>query len=145
MYTPNKGHSRHILLFEFHKGNRASSAAKTLKDTCGNDVVDKETCRRWFSPSRFKKDDFRLKDEPRVGCSKKLNSEQLQVDIDENPTCTTRELSKTFNVSRHMTIYGEMTLLRSRELQTPFLDPIITDSDEKGLSATTMLSAKDSG
>ncbi|VUZ39361.1 unnamed protein product [Hymenolepis diminuta] len=70
MYTPNKEHIRQILLFEFRKGNRASSAAKTLKDTCGNDVVDKETCRRWFSPSRFKKDDFRLKDEPRVGCLK---------------------------------------------------------------------------
>ncbi|KAM3177599.1 hypothetical protein ACTXT7_004253 [Hymenolepis weldensis] len=45
----------------------------------------------------FKKDDFSLKDEPRAGCSKKLNSEQLQVAIDENPTCTTRELSTTFN------------------------------------------------
>ncbi|VUZ43639.1 unnamed protein product [Hymenolepis diminuta] len=42
---------------------------------------------------------------------KKLNSEQLQVAIDENPTCTTRELSGTFNVSRHMTIYGEMRRL----------------------------------
>ncbi|KAM3174653.1 hypothetical protein ACTXT7_010127 [Hymenolepis weldensis] len=37
---------------------------------------------------------------------KELNSEQLQVAIDENPTCTTRALSKTFNVSRHMTKYG---------------------------------------
>ncbi|VUZ44414.1 unnamed protein product, partial [Hymenolepis diminuta] len=39
---------------------------------------------------------------------KKLSSEQLYVTIDENPTCTTRELSKFFNVSRHMAICKEM-------------------------------------
>ncbi|KAF2357242.1 Reverse transcriptase RNA-dependent DNA polymerase [Trinorchestia longiramus] len=95
MYTPNKQQIRHILLFEFHEGNTASSAAKTLKDTYGNDVANEKTCRRWFS--RFKKDDFSLKDEPRAGCSKQLNFEQLHAAIDENPTCTTRELSKTLN------------------------------------------------
>ncbi|VUZ55832.1 unnamed protein product [Hymenolepis diminuta] len=71
MYTPNKEHIRHTLLFEFHNGNTASSSAKTLKHTYGNDVVNKRTGRRWFSPSRFKKDDFSLKDELRAGCSKK--------------------------------------------------------------------------
>ncbi|VUZ50262.1 unnamed protein product [Hymenolepis diminuta] len=39
---------------------------------------------------------------------KKLNSEQLQVVIDENPTSTIRELSKIFSVSHHMTIYREI-------------------------------------
>ncbi|VUZ54525.1 unnamed protein product [Hymenolepis diminuta] len=88
---------------------------------------------------------------------KKLNSEQLQVHLDENPTCITREQSKTFKVSRHMAICREMkrlgwempppphdlseinkqqrvtccVSLRSRELQTSFLDRITTDSDEK--------------
>ncbi|VUZ43939.1 unnamed protein product, partial [Hymenolepis diminuta] len=46
IYTPNKEHIRHILLFEFHQGNTASSAVKTLKDTCGNDVVNEKTCRK---------------------------------------------------------------------------------------------------
>ncbi|VUZ46934.1 unnamed protein product, partial [Hymenolepis diminuta] len=70
IYTPNKDHIRHIPLFQFHRGNTASSAANTLKDTYGNDVVSEKTCRRWFSAGGFKKDDFSLKDEPRVGCSK---------------------------------------------------------------------------
>ncbi|VUZ48368.1 unnamed protein product [Hymenolepis diminuta] len=39
---------------------------------------------------------------------KKLHSEQLQVAIDESPTCTIRELSKTFHVSWYMTTYKEM-------------------------------------
>ncbi|VUZ46620.1 unnamed protein product, partial [Hymenolepis diminuta] len=62
MYTPNKEHIRHILLFEFHQGNMA-------RDTHGDDVANEKACKRWFSPSRFKKDEFRLKDEPRAGYS----------------------------------------------------------------------------
>ncbi|VUZ55394.1 unnamed protein product, partial [Hymenolepis diminuta] len=91
---------------------------------------------------------------------KKPNSEQSQVDINENPTDTTRKLSKTFHASRHMSIYGELKKpgkvskvgkrvshdlsqinkqqcaiccisLCPREHQSPFLDRIITDSDEK--------------
>ncbi|VUZ50429.1 unnamed protein product, partial [Hymenolepis diminuta] len=69
--------------------------------------VNEKTCRGWFSAGGFKKDDFSQKDEPRVGCSRILNSEQLQVAIDENPTCTTRELSETFHIT-HITICREM-------------------------------------
>ncbi|VUZ55363.1 unnamed protein product, partial [Hymenolepis diminuta] len=71
-----------------------------------------------FSHSGFKKDDFSLKDEPRAACSNKLNSEQLQAN-GENITCTTRELSETFHVGRHMTIYREMKtwLAKSQRLR----------------------------
>ncbi|VUZ56868.1 unnamed protein product [Hymenolepis diminuta] len=47
---------------------------------------------------------------------KRLNSEQLEVAIDENPTCTTRELNKIFNVSCHMIICREMKRLKSRQM-----------------------------
>ncbi|KAM3185100.1 hypothetical protein ACTXT7_007056 [Hymenolepis weldensis] len=63
MYTPNKERIKHILIFDFHQGNTPSSAAKTLKNTYGNDVVNEKTYRRWFSAGGFKKDDFSLKDE----------------------------------------------------------------------------------
>ncbi|VUZ46540.1 unnamed protein product, partial [Hymenolepis diminuta] len=70
-YTPNKEQIRYILLSEFHKGNTASSAVKTLKGTCGNDVVNKKTFRRRSSAGGFKKEDFSLKDdEPSAECSK---------------------------------------------------------------------------
>ncbi|VUZ39985.1 unnamed protein product, partial [Hymenolepis diminuta] len=49
---------------------------------------------------------------------KKLNSKQLQAAIDENATCTTRELSKIFTISRHMTIYREMEILRWEIVRT---------------------------
>ncbi|VUZ44125.1 unnamed protein product, partial [Hymenolepis diminuta] len=49
---------------------------------------------------------------------KKLNSKQLEVAIDENSTCTTRELSKTLHVSRHMTIHREMKKLKDKVSKT---------------------------
>ncbi|VUZ51053.1 unnamed protein product [Hymenolepis diminuta] len=47
----------------------------------------------------------------------KLHSGQLQAAIDENPICTTRELSKTFHVSCHMTIFREMKRLGCESLK----------------------------
>ncbi|KAM3174760.1 hypothetical protein ACTXT7_009890 [Hymenolepis weldensis] len=96
-----------MLIYALMKGKASSAAAKALKNTYGNDVVNEKTCRRWLS--RFKRDDLSLKDERQTESRmlKKTNSEQLEVTIDENTTCT-RELSKTFNVSPHMTIYREM-------------------------------------
>ncbi|KAM3171606.1 hypothetical protein ACTXT7_016286, partial [Hymenolepis weldensis] len=70
---------------------------QNTQSSFANDVVNKKTCRGWFL--RFKKDDLSLKNERQTESSmlKKLNSKQLQVAIDENPTCTTRELSETFH------------------------------------------------
>ncbi|KAM3178714.1 hypothetical protein ACTXT7_001980 [Hymenolepis weldensis] len=82
MYTPNRDHIWHILLFGFHQGNTARStaaaaaAAKTLKDTYGNDVVNEKMCRGWFSAGGLKKDDFSLKDEGRIE-SRMLKETQL--------------------------------------------------------------------
>ncbi|VUZ42078.1 unnamed protein product [Hymenolepis diminuta] len=47
MYSPNKEHIRHILLFEFHQGNTASSAAKTHKPTYGTGVANEKACGGW--------------------------------------------------------------------------------------------------
>ncbi|KAM3176859.1 hypothetical protein ACTXT7_005667 [Hymenolepis weldensis] len=48
------------------KATSAAAAAKTLKDTYANDVVNGKTCRRWFSAGGFEKDDLSLKDERRT-------------------------------------------------------------------------------
>ncbi|KAM3182784.1 hypothetical protein ACTXT7_011629 [Hymenolepis weldensis] len=48
---------------------------------------------------------------------------QLQVAVDENPTCTTRELSTTFHVSRHMTIDREMKRLKGKVSKAGKLSP----------------------
>lgn len=156
MYTPTKEHVRHVLLYEFQKGNTAACAAKSVQNTYGKHVVNERTCRRWFSC--FKNGDFSMKDESREGRPKELNSQELQNALDKNPNITTRELSKELNVS-HMTIYRELkrlgkvskagkwvphelsennrkqrvdccVSLNSLQCQAPFLDRVIT-GDEK--------------
>ncbi|VUZ51943.1 unnamed protein product, partial [Hymenolepis diminuta] len=59
-----------------------------------------------------------------------LNSEQLQVGIDESPTRTTRELSKTFHISRHMIIYREMKRLVWQNLKGWEMGSFPHDSSE---------------
>ncbi|VUZ47281.1 unnamed protein product, partial [Hymenolepis diminuta] len=108
------------------------SAANTLKDTCGNNVVSEKTCKRWFSC--FEKDEFGLKDEPRAGCSRKLKSEQLQFAIDENPTCIVRELSKTFHVSCHTIIYRKMKKLGWEGFQAWQMSPLLHTTCQKSTS-----------
>ncbi|VUZ39976.1 unnamed protein product, partial [Hymenolepis diminuta] len=68
------------------------------------------------------------KEEPRAGCSNKLNSEQLQVSIDEDPTCTTRGLSETFHISRHITIFREMKRLGWKSLKGWEMLPLPTQT-----------------
>ncbi|KAM3171776.1 hypothetical protein ACTXT7_015931 [Hymenolepis weldensis] len=91
MHTPNKEHIRHILLLEFHKKYDKLSSSK---------------------------DGFHPEGRTKSRMLKKLNSEQLQVAIDKNPTCTARKLSKTFYVS-HVTTYREMKGLKGKVSKAP--------------------------
>ena len=105
MFIPTKEHIRHVLLYEFHKGVNASTAAKSIQNTYGNHTLNERSCRRWFS--RFRSGDFNLKDEPKEGRPKKLDSEELKTVITENPATTARELAEKFNVT-HTTVLRQL-------------------------------------
>ncbi|VUZ49075.1 unnamed protein product, partial [Hymenolepis diminuta] len=139
----------------------ASLAAKTLKHTCATDVLNEKTCRRWCLPSRFKQDDFDLKDESRTGDSKLsiLSNWKLPLmEIKSNLHYwrTEQNLSRKppyGHIYIYDYIYREMKRLKGQlarneqatacdllcstafswtELQAPKLrHSIITDSDEK--------------
>ncbi|VUZ45680.1 unnamed protein product [Hymenolepis diminuta] len=136
MYTPNKEHIRHILLFESHHGNMASSAVKALKDTYASDVVNEKTCRRWFSLSRFKKDGSGLKDKPRAGCSKNsiLNNCKLTLMKIQSAIlgeAIYREIKRTGWESLKGWEVGPRRFVRNQQATASFLHRIITDSDKK--------------
>ena len=103
MFVPSKDHIRNVLLYEFHKGVNASTAARSIQSAYGDNAVNERSCRRWFS--RFRSGDFSLKDEPKEGRPKKLDSEVLEAIVSENPTITTRELAEQLNVT-HTTVLG---------------------------------------
>ncbi|XP_014767866.1 histone-lysine N-methyltransferase SETMAR-like [Octopus bimaculoides] len=104
MFVPSKDHIRNVLLYEFHKGANASAAARSIQNTYGDDVVN-ESCRGWFS--RFRSGDFTLKEEPKEGRPKKLDSDILEALVSENPAVTTRELVEQLNVV-HTTVVRQL-------------------------------------
>ncbi|XP_014780614.1 histone-lysine N-methyltransferase SETMAR-like [Octopus bimaculoides] len=104
MFVPSKDYIN-VLLYEFHKGVNASAAARSIQGTYGDDVVNKRSCRRWFS--RFRSGDFTLKEEPKEGHPKKLDSKMLEALVSENHTVTTRELAEQLNVA-HTTVVRQL-------------------------------------
>ncbi|KAM3188174.1 hypothetical protein ACTXT7_000838 [Hymenolepis weldensis] len=65
-FVTRQAHTHIGRRFSDNYRNTENSAAKTLKDTYGNDIVNEKTYRRWFSSGGLKKDDFSLKDERRT-------------------------------------------------------------------------------
>ncbi|KAM3180545.1 hypothetical protein ACTXT7_016069 [Hymenolepis weldensis] len=111
MYTPNKEHIRHILLFEFHQGNTpSSSAGKTLKDTYANDVVNERPAEGGFLQRNEK--------------TQRQSLKGWEIPPPPHPSHDLSEINKQQRATCCVS-------LRSRELRAPFLDPIITDSNEK--------------
>ena len=60
-----KNHLRHVMLYEFKKGNSAAETARNIHSVYGEECVNERTCRRWFA--KFRGGDFTLKDEDRIG------------------------------------------------------------------------------
>ena len=61
----DKIHSRHIMLYQFRKGNNAVKATKKFCDVYGGDAVNVRTVQKWFK--RFRDGNFSLKDEKHSG------------------------------------------------------------------------------
>ena len=58
-------HFRHILLFEFNRGEKAAGAARNICAVYGDNAIGESTVMEWFS--RFKEDRFDSSDTPRSG------------------------------------------------------------------------------
>ena len=57
-------HIRHVFLFEFNRGAKATEATRNICDVYGNNDIGESTARKWFS--RFKEDHFGVSDTPRL-------------------------------------------------------------------------------
>ena len=71
-----KSHFRHLLLFAFNRGQKASEVTKNICAVYGEDAVAERTVRDWFV--RFKRGNFDLNDAPRFGRPIKMGQDQLR-------------------------------------------------------------------
>jgi len=68
-----KEYIRHILLYEFNKGNSAMESARNIKGVYGDQTISVNQCQRWFQ--KFRAGNYSLEDEPRPGRSVELDED----------------------------------------------------------------------
>ena len=107
-------HFRHILLFEFNRGVKASEAARTICAVYGENAIVESTARKWFS--RFKMGHFDMNDFPRSGRPSDFDEDRLNASIRDDPRQSTRELGNMMNcdqstIVRHLHSMGKVQKL----------------------------------
>ena len=71
-----KSHFRHLLLFAFNRGQKASEVTKDICAVYEEDAIAERTVRDWFA--RFKRGNFDLNDAPRSVRPIKMDQDQLR-------------------------------------------------------------------
>lgn len=103
--SENKEHLRHIMLFYFRKGKKASQTCEKICAVYGPDAVVDSTCRKWFR--RFRKGNVDVKDASRAGRPVTTDVDKIKAMADSDRHLTTHEIGQALNVtastvSRHL-------------------------------------------
>lgn len=101
-------HIRHIMLYEFNKGNNASAAVKNIEDVYGKNFLKIRKCQLWFK--KFRGGDFNLNSEQRSGRPKLLDDKFLTDTFEQHPNLTVKELAIKLK-SNHTTIHRHLKRL----------------------------------
>jgi len=90
-------HIRHILLYFFKKGKKATEAREELRQVYGRNVIEKRQCQNWFA--RFRGGDFSVKDAHRSGRPSEIDDDKIKALVQANKHSTVRELATALKVS----------------------------------------------
>lgn len=96
-----KEHYRHVLLFLFRKGIKATDAMSELCAVYGDSAISYGTCKRWFA--RFRSGNVTLKDCSRTGRPVTIDDAEILDKIKSNRHVTTREIARSMCVD-HSTV-----------------------------------------
>ena len=153
-------HIRHIMLFEYRKGNSAAVATKNISEVHEN-VLAERTCRRWFA--KFRSADYSLKNLPRGRPLIVVDNKELEALVESDPRQTLHEMAATIKCShetirQHLQQIGKVlkegvwvphklsdqnrvqratiaASLLARNTTQPFLDRIVTGDEKWVLNA----------
>jgi len=107
-------HFCHLMLYEFRKGNTATSAANNIYAVYGKGVLSACICRKWFE--RFRKGNFNLEDESRAERLVETDEERIRNLVNETKSLSVREMSQILNISKS-SMYKHL-----KEMEMPKLD-----------------------
>jgi [histone H3]-lysine36 N-dimethyltransferase SETMAR len=151
-----RDHLRHIMLYEFNKGENATKAAENIKKVYGVSSITIRKCQRWFN--KFRLGNFSLKDIDRAGRKSKIDDEILVTALEKDKSISVRKLafkveSSSSAIHRRLKKLGKVSkcgkwiphalseknkrdrldiciYLQRLQIQEPFLDKLVT-GDEK--------------
>lgn len=84
-------HLRHIMLYEFKRGNTAVMATKSICSIYDHGILNIRKCQRWLK--KFKNRNLDLKYEPRFGQPSNLNDAGIKAIVEGNSKLTPREIA----------------------------------------------------
>ena len=87
-----KQHFRHLLFFAFHRGQKATEAARDICMVYREGVIGESTARKWFA--KFKNGSFDIDDTPRSGRPSEFDEDHLKALLKEESCQTSRELAE---------------------------------------------------
>ena len=103
----NNQHFRYIMLYYFKKCKNAIEMQKKVCAGYGEGVVTDRTCPKWFA--KFRAGEFSLDDAvPRSGRPAEVDSDQIQVLIDNNQHYTMWETANILKISKSIKLLVKM-------------------------------------
>ena len=93
-----KQHFWRIMLYYFKKGKNATETQKKICAVYGEDAVIDRTCQKWFA--KFCAGDFSLDAAPQSGRPVEVDSDQIEILIENNQCYTTREIADILKISK---------------------------------------------
>ena len=98
MRVDNHVHVRHIMLYHFEKGWKATESARDINELFGEGTIGERMVQKWFK--RFKDGDTSLKDEEGRGRRSDFDDQALLDAVEEDESLTTRILAEMFDVDQ---------------------------------------------
>ena len=93
-----KQHFQHIMLNYFKKGKNATERQKKICAVYGEGAVTDRTCQKWFA--KFRAGGFSLDEAPRSGRPVDIDSDQIEILIENHQRYTTREIADILKISK---------------------------------------------
>jgi len=91
-----KQHLQKVLLGNYFSNKTAAESLRLLVETYGENALSKTQCCEWFS--RFKNDDYDIKDKERTGQPKRFVDEELEALLDQDSSQTQEKLAESLEV-----------------------------------------------